>query len=200
MINFNVEVYKNYNDFLEKKLNYNFFIACYASKLHKIWFMSDDEKNETFNNLKMNQIVYCKGKNNNYLIVQKEEDLNIDVFYVYESIPLNESDIKNTFYYPELEDYDLFDYVFDNHFNNFLSTEYGIFQLDWIEKKIFSEINDFQYTYDKKHLYKGFIGSSDPYRWESYLGHRVIKEHGHKLLEKYKKTKIYIKDEFVVME
>ena len=207
----NIGIYSSFIDFLEKNQNYNFLFPVYDSKIRELRFKTQEEVQihlEASKTKKYKVFLYARGKNVNYIFEFYDTNTQygnysncLEVIYVYENPPINGKKILNSFFYPEPEDCELFDYIFENYLVDFLREKTVIKEYKWIKDKIF------RYTFKpckekgKKHILElCFIGSCDPDVIESYLGHRVIKKHGHILLKQHNKKSIYVRNEYVYME
>lgn len=198
LTNYNVGIYKNFQDLLQKNEYFHFLIGEYDYSLRKLRFKTLDELVEMYKEERDIKTILCNGKNINYIIVV----LDVNAFDVYPVYKNMNDELEHMFFYPRTEDMELFDFIFDNHLVNFLSHTSTIKEYKWIKEKILDRSNGNFSTSknNKRQIEYCFIGSSDPYPWESYLGHRVVKKHGHILLKKYKKQKIWVENEYVYME
>jgi hypothetical protein len=121
-MNYDIGIYDSLVDFFDKNLNYNFYIRKYDYKIGEYRFKTHDEIKEHIENTrkcKYYKVIYCRGKNNNYLIEHYQDYDYYSYFsnncfvisYVYEKPELDKMKKSSRFFFPETEDFDLFDKV-----------------------------------------------------------------------------------------
>jgi hypothetical protein len=133
---------------------------------------------------------FIKGQQYDYIIY---EDTTQDAkFNRIEWSRFSKEYIKLYSLFPNYKDFEVLTGYLET--TDFFEKELIKKEMNWIKEKIF---NKSEFTQNGPVSEYCFIGSSDPYYFETLLGHKVVKDNKQYLLDSLNMKNIWVKDDYV---